>query len=63
MNLQGDSFNNLSSNIRFSCLKKKRKIAKGWGTVGSCAVGFWNVNLQVTQGFFDCGDAEKYLGE
>lgn len=49
MSLQGDSFNNLPINIRFSCLKKKTKIEEGWGPIGSCAPGFWNVNLQVAQ--------------
>lgn len=40
MGLQGDSLNNLSINIRFSCLEKKTKIEEGCGSIGSCASGF-----------------------
>lgn len=35
MGLQGDSLNNLSINIRFSCLKKKTKIEEGCGPTGN----------------------------
>lgn len=37
MGLQGDSLNNLSTNIRFSCLKKKTTIEEGCGSISSFA--------------------------
>lgn len=60
MGLQEDSFNNLSINIRFPCLKKKTKFGEGCDPIDSLGLECKYTNCSVT---LDGGDAEEYLRE